>query len=72
MKRGEKIQFFKYEFNSCFQEIHKYAATMNTFSMQFEVNVDTAPTGISNGDDSVAMRYVSEKYVSRCSTPRLL
>jgi hypothetical protein len=46
-----RIQLFQYVFNSCFQEIRKYEATINIFSMPFKVNVETVPSRISNGVD---------------------
>jgi hypothetical protein len=42
-KYTEEIQLLQQEFNFCFQDIHKYEATIDLLPMPFDVNNETVP-----------------------------
>jgi hypothetical protein len=41
----KEIRLLQYEFNSCFQYVCNYDATISLFSMAFDVNAETATVG---------------------------
>jgi hypothetical protein len=43
-KYTKEINFLQQEFNSHFQDLHKYESTINLFSVPFDINVTILPT----------------------------